>query len=459
VKSSKAEIHARFHKIPRLRFSAERRFTSYAGLVLVQALARTLMLKARLGKCFAHLGKHAVYGPASIVMLVVLLIMLGFRRLRDLDFCHDDPLLARVAGLRTLPNVSTVSRTLAPIDDDGVDNLRAMIRDLVIERLQKQALARVTIDFDGSVVSTRGHAEGTAVGFNPRSKGARSYYPLFGTIAQTDQFFDMHHRPGNVHDSNGAAEFMSGCLWELSQRLPGAQLETRLDSAFFSELVLLTLEEYDVEFTCSVPFERFPALKRLIEQQRRWQPIEDGWACFEPDWAPKGWDERYRFICVRHAVPVQNRAPIQLDLFIPRDHEYEYTVIVTNKRTTARSVTAFHHGRGSQEKLLGEAKQHAALDVVAGRRLSTNRVFALAGMLAHNLSRELQMAAEPAPRTTTSKRAALWRFMSLGTLRQRLLHRAGKLSRPGGELTLTMNANAAIQAELDRYLTALGSGC
>jgi hypothetical protein len=56
---------------------------------------------------------------------------------------------------------------------------------LVLERLEKEALQTVTLDFDGSVQSTKRHAEGTAVGFNKEKKGARSYYPLFCTVAQT----------------------------------------------------------------------------------------------------------------------------------------------------------------------------------------------------------------------------------------------------------------------------------
>jgi hypothetical protein len=52
-------------------------------------------------------------------------------------------------------------------------------------------LPRLTLDFDGSVQSTKGHAEGSAVGFNKVKKGARSYYPLFCTVAQTGQFFDL----------------------------------------------------------------------------------------------------------------------------------------------------------------------------------------------------------------------------------------------------------------------------
>ena len=63
-----------------------------------------------------------------------------------------------------------------------------------MERLAVEGLSRVTVDFDGSVLSTGRHAEGTAVGFNKKKKGARSYYPLFCTIAQTDQVLDVHHR-------------------------------------------------------------------------------------------------------------------------------------------------------------------------------------------------------------------------------------------------------------------------
>jgi hypothetical protein len=456
VKSSKAEIHAAFHKIPRLRFTAERTLTSYAGLVLVQALIAKLGLKAKLSSCFADLRKHAIYGPASIVMLVVVIIMLGFRRLRDLDFCREDPMLARVAGLRRLPDVATVSRTLAACDDRSIDALRERaLRGPVLDRLAAERFARVTADFDGSVQSTCGHAEGTAVGYNPRRKGARSYYPLFCTIAQTDQFFDIHHRPGNVHDSNGAHEFMGACFWQLGQRLPGAKLETRLDSAFFNELVLMTVEEHHVEFTCTVPFERFPRLKQLIEARERWARIDDDWSWFETVWKPERWDAPYRLVFARKRRLVRTREPLQLDLFIPKDFEYEYTVIATNKAESAKSIVAFHHGRGSQEKLFGEAKQHAALDVIAGKRLCTNRVFTIASMLAHNLSRELQMAAAPAQRATMPTRAARWAFQSLGTIRQWLLHRAGKLSRPQGELTLTVTANATVESALHRYLSAL----
>lgn len=455
MKSSKNEIHTKIHKIPRIRFSEERKLTSYSGIVVFQALFHSLKLKVRLHQCFRHLKDSKIFGHVSVMLLLIIHIVIGFRRLRGLDYYRDDPLVARVIGTRKLPDVATVSRTLADFDNESVENLRDLNREMVVERIKKERLDVLTIDFDGTVQSTNGHAEGTAVGFNKKKKGARSYYSLFATIAQTSQFLDLLHRPGNVHDSNGAAQFIAWTIYRIARELPGVKLESRIDSAFYNKVIFWVLDQLAVEFTCSVPFERFPKLKAIIEQRRRWRCIDGDVSYFESDWKPEEWKERYRLLIVRTRNRKQTKGPLQLDLFEPVDHGYEYKAVATSKTDTAEDVLKFHNGRGSQEKLFGEAKQHAALDLIATRRKVGNQVFTLAGMLAHNLGRELQMAARPAQRKNLEKRPARWEFQSLGTIRQHLLHNAGTLTRPQGELMLTMNANDTVREELIRYLDAL----
>jgi hypothetical protein len=340
------------------------------------------------------------------------------------------------------------------MDTEGVENLLGLNRALVLGRLQTIDVPRVTLDFDGVVQSTKGHTEGTAIGFNKKKKGARSYYPLFCTVAQTDQIFDMHHRSGNVHDSNGALEFIDDCLSKVKEALNRVHLEVRVDSAFFSDDILWLLELYRAEFTCSVPFARFSELKTMVQSRKRWKRLDNRWSFFEAKWKPKCWDERYRFLFLRQQNEVRHKGPLQLDLYQPKDFEYEYKVIVTNKKGTAKKILQFHNGRGVQEKLFGEGQQHAALGIVPTRRMIANQTFTIAGILAHNLSREIQMAAAaPAPRQT-AKRNSLWKFQSLGTIRQRLLHRAGSLSRPAGKLTLTVSGNDIVRAEMDNYLQA-----
>jgi hypothetical protein len=451
VKSSKAQIHAKYHKIPAIRFE-DQRLTSFSGLLIFQTLFSRLNLKQRLKKCFSHAKVSPIFGHHLVVLLMIVHLLLGFRRLREVDYYRDDPIVLRLLGLRRLPDVSTISRALSQIEYEDVEKQRELSRCLVIEGLIRERLPRLTFDFDGSVITTKGHAEGTAVGFNKVKKGGRSYYPLFCTVAQTGQFFDVLHRPGNVHDSNGADEFMMRCFEELLHKLKGTTFESRMDSAFFSKKVLTVFDDNHVKFTASVPFERFTELKGIIEQRKRWRRIDKEWSYFETNWKPKSWDTTCRFIFTRRRTRKQRKGPIQLGLFEPRDFNFDYKVIVTNKSESAKAVILFHNGRGSQEAIFGDAKGDCGLNVIPTRRLIGNQVYTLCSMMAHNMSRELQMISAPAASRAQPKRPTAWKFKTLDTLRHRIIQRAGRLTLPQGELTLTLSANRAVRKDLLHFL-------
>lgn len=455
MRSRKAEIVRRVHALPTVSYDEQGRLTSFAGLVLFFALFRALDLSARLRRCFAHLGRGRVFGSARVLLQLIVHVILGFRRLRDRDYYADDPLVCRLLGVTKLPDVATISRTLAAADAKAVGNVRGLVRDLVLERSSALKLGRVTLDFDGSVLSTSRRAEGSAVGYNPKRKGARSYYPLFAVISQLGMFLDMLHRPGNAHDSRGAKEFIGDCVDAVRARLPKAVLEARLDSAFFDDGVLALLEELRVQYAAAVPFTRFVRLRHLVDSRQRWIRIDDEWSYFETSWRPKKWSVDRRIILVRRRHPVRRKGPLQLDLFEPVDYDFDYKAIVTNKRVGAASVLAFFNGRGIQEQLFGEAKQHAALDYIPSRRLVPNQLYVLSTMLAHNLGRELQLRAEPEQRRTTPTRAGIFIVRTLGTLRDQLVRRAGALTRPGGRLALTIAAPPAARVEFDHLLRHL----
>jgi hypothetical protein len=455
MKSSKAEIHSRVHALPEVRFE-DHILTSFSGIALFQALLSRLGLKQKLRECFRGVRVLGTYGLAVVFLQLVLHIIVGFRRLRDRDYYCDDPLLCRVLGVRRLPDVSTISRTLSAATPASVDRVRDVAREMVLARLKALRPARVTLDFDGSVLSTRGHAEGTAIGYNRKRRGARSYYPLFCTVAQTGQFLDFHHRPGNVHDSNGAFGFMNRCVDAVQGAVPAAQLESRIDGAFFDQDLLAQLHTCGVEFSVSLPFARFPELKQMVENRRHWHRLDDTWSYFETTWRPSSWDPTpYRVLFVRKRFEKPIKGPLQLDLFEPRDRDYDYRAVMSNKIEGPHAVVRFHHGRGGQEGILGESKSHAQLDYVPCRRLVANQLYTAASVLAHNLGRELQMATRPPERRTTPTRMALWIFDSLGSLRNRLVRRAGKLARPAGKLTLTVSANGVARDEFATYLDAL----
>jgi Transposase DDE domain group 1 len=228
-----------------------------------------------------------------------------------------------------------------------------------------------------------------------------------------------------------------------------------MDSAFFSDEIVGSLDAAGVEYTVSVPFERFTDLKARIEARRIWWPGTAEWDYFEAKWKPKAWKAPHRFLFIRTRVKQQHKEPIQLDLFVPHEYGYEFKVILTNKPLGARKTLVFHNGRGSQEGILAELKSDNALGYIPTRTWVGNQIYLLSVLLAHNLSRELQMIAHPPSRATLEKRPAFWAFERLDTFRRRILQRAGRLIRPQGQLTLSMSANPAVQEELLHYLDAL----
>jgi hypothetical protein len=170
MKCSKAAVHRKTHRLPEIRFE-DQRLTSFAGLILFQSLFSRLGLKEQLTGCFRHLKVSPIFGHGLTVLLLIVHLLLGYRRLQEIRYYQDDPLVHRLLGVTRLPDVATVSRSLAGMDDRSVDKLRQLNRRLVLQRLGELGLARITLDFDGSVL-------------------------------------DIWHRPGNVHDSNGAQAFI-----------------------------------------------------------------------------------------------------------------------------------------------------------------------------------------------------------------------------------------------------------
>jgi hypothetical protein len=65
------------------------------------------------------------------------------------------------------------------------------------------------------------------------------------------------------------------------------------------------------------------------------------------------------------------------------------------------------------------------------------------------------MAAQSPDRGTTEKRAPLWIFEELRSLRDRFIQRAGRFARSQGHLTLTLSANESVKWGLRGYPEAL----
>lgn len=444
LKKSNIEYNKKNRCNPVIKFKKQK-ITSFSGIIIFFNFFKEKDFFNKIKQSVNHIQDKTVIGYHKIFIILTLHLLLGFRQLREIECYCNDPLVLRFLSLKKLPDLSTITRNISKADKRAIDALRQINREDILKNLVINDINKITIDFDGSVLSTGRRAEGTAVGFNKKKKGQRSYYPLFCTIAQTGQVFDFHHRPGNVHDSNGACDFIITCIRLIRNYLPYSEIEVRMDSAFFDDDIVDVLEEKKIDFTISVPFERFPELKGMIEGRKRWKNAFKNFSYFFSKWSPKCWEKKYQFVFIRQKVAKQEKGVIQLDLFRPVSYEYSYTVVISNKQTTAKKILTFHHGRGNQENIFSELKTQVQMDYIPTNSLHGNQLYLLAAIFAHNQTRSLQMEIKPKRFNDSPTRKPLWLFQEIKTFRRRIINISGSLAQPARKLTLTINDNKIVE--------------
>ena len=183
MKRSRKDVVRKATKIPRLKFE-HHRLTSFAGLVVFQRLFHVLQLRKRFSRCLDGQGTGKAFPTARLFLQLIVHLLIGFRELRHADCYRDDPLVQRVLGFEVMPDVATLSRMLKCANAKSVSSLKKLLGDLVLARFIEHPLARITLDFDGSVQSTKRRAQGTAVGYNKKTKRSSQ---LLSTV--------LHNRP------------------------------------------------------------------------------------------------------------------------------------------------------------------------------------------------------------------------------------------------------------------------
>ena len=119
------------------------------------------------------------------------------------------------------------------------------------------------------------------------------------------------------------------------------------------------------------------------------------------------------------------------------------------------AIAHFMAGRGAHEKAYGELKSGFAFDCVPTHSYQANSAWQIFCLLAFNLTRGFQAATIAAPRRQNRKRRTTRRFLSIHTLRFRLLNRAGLIVSPNGRPTLDVGTAPDVRRNFEKSESAL----
>jgi len=457
VRRPKAELRARVNGQLTLRYERTG-LTSYAGLEFVRRWLHRDGIVALLRHELTRALPSTDYSVLRMVLVILALLLSGGRRLRHLRYLAGDPLVLRFCGLRHLPTARTVGRWLGALRSRHLRRLQTVNALIAARAIRQSGQRRLTIDVDGSVVSTGLTVAWAQRGFNPHRRKVPSYYPITAYEAQSGQVLRVQNRPGDIHDGKAALPFLRALLRQVRVTVgAGYPIEFRMDGAFFRRDVLTLLTRAGADYAIRVPFYPWVGVKELVRRSRVWTRVTATVSCVEHEIDLVPWQQRRRIVIYRTHVQHETAKNFQLDLFDPSDGHYEYSAVVTNKPLGGPALWAFMCGRGVHEKVYGELKSGFAFACVPTRQYVANSAWQVLSGLAFNLSRSFQRATTARRRPPSRKRRTLFAFETIHTLRALCFQRAGIVAHPQGRAVLDVGSSPAVAERferLDRLLAA-----
>ncbi len=449
MRLSRADFHSVCKSFFKIEFASQD-ITAFGGLELIGRYFRLIELGRTVRSVFARYDLGGDYRAIDMMLVIVVLILVGGRRLDHLNYLCEDPLVKRFCGLLRLPRERSVARWLKRFTHKSLQALVEINSQIVCAALEKEKLGRLTLDIDGSVITTGASVAWAFRGFNPHHRKDPSYYPILAHLAQTGHILRVKNRPGNVHDSKGAVAFLRALIEDVRMRLgKSLPLEFRMDGAFFQRGIIELLERRKAGYAIKVPFFKWLGLLPMIRERQRWQALREDMGCFELALPIATWEKTLRVVIYRKPVHHETKKNYQLDLFDPDDGYFEYSAVSTNLTLSAGALWDFMAGRGAQEKTFAELKGEWALDVVPTHHYGANSAWQQISILGHNLLRNFQLHTLATPKPRSRKRTYGFFLQSLKTLRFKLIHQPARLVKPQGYSVLRFSVAPPVQTLIE----------
>jgi hypothetical protein len=449
VRLSRADFHSACKSFFKIEFASQD-ITAFGGLELIRRYFRLIELGRTVRSVFARYDLGGDYRAIDMMLVIVVLILVGGRRLDHLNYLCEDPLVKRFCGLLRLPRERSVARWLKRFTHKSLAALVEINSQIVCAAIEKEKLGRLTLDIDGSVITMGASVSWAFRGFNPHHRKDPSYYPILAHLAQTGHILRVKNRPGNVHDSKGAVAFLRALIEDVRMRLGRAlPLEFRMDGAFFQRGIIELLERRKAGYAIKVPFFKWLGLLPMIRERQRWHALREGMGCFELALPIAAWEKALRVVVYRKPVHHETKKNYQLDLFDPDDGYFEYSAVSTNLTLSAGALWDFMAGRGAQEKTFAELKGEWALDGVPTHHYGANSAWQQISILGHNLLRNFQLHTLATPKPRSRKRTYGFFLQSLKTIRFKLIHQPARLVKPQGYSVLRFSVAPPVQTLIE----------
>ena len=437
MKSSKASKHSsrvrnrtRSVKIS----STAHGLTSQAGLIPVVKYLDRIGFEKTVKQSIPHQrGDNADYQLSDGILLTLVGMIGGATSMAKVTTVWADTVLRKIAGWLKIPVETTILRIFKEVSEAQISQFEALthtLRGQHWRRLLRAGKSKVGlrpvhwIDVDSTVDTVCGRQEGSAKGFNPKKKGARSFHPQIAFLAETKEILQAWFRTGSAYTSNGIVEFTRQLLAHLPNRM---RIIFRADSGYFVGDLLELLDTRGHGYLIKVKLRNLVAL--LTAQS--WTAIKSqpGWEQCTFQYQCGGWSRTRQLVAVRMKKPKQGAEP-QSDLW-EATIEYDYFCYVTTEPLAPWQAHKKYGERATCETWIEEAKAQMGLGKIRTDKFLANAALFHCAVLAYNTVRWMAQL-------SGNKTLCQW---EPETLRTYLVRVAGKLLTGNNQLRIKTPAD------------------
>jgi len=355
-----------------------------AGLLLVATLSQRLGLEALVNATVRLIGRAGGARPGRKVLTLMHAMIAGASHID-----HSDVLRAgstsNVLGHRVMAP-STLGTFLRAFTFGHVRQLEAVIGDALTRAWTLGAgpgEAPLVIDIDSTICQVVGkHKHGSGYGYTK----VLGYHPLLATRADTGEVLHARMRKGSANTQRGARRFIDEVVARVRRAGATGPVTVRVDSGFWSNDTIVTLNRLDVRYTMAVRTNT-KGIAAAIAQipDAAWVDIDytcDGQAqVAECDYTTS----RGRHAITRRLVVRRTRLTDTTQLKLWPD--WRHHAFLTDLTGTTVDVDQFHRHHAVVELAIKDLKEGAGLEHVPSGNFSANSAWLQCAVLAHNMIR------------------------------------------------------------------------
>ena len=405
--------------------------THYGGIYFFQEFLRVLQFRHFLARRLGDFRSRHDYPLSQMVLALIYPIVLGLDRLESASFLRPDETFQYLTGLPSYPDPQSLRRFLLHAPPEFRQQLHRFNNRLLQQFIHlPEHRSRLILDLDSTVVTVFGRQEGTAVGYNPRYRGKRSYDPLLCLEANSSFLWDTELRPGDAGTWAGSRELLATCFLSIPADI--RELRVRADAGFGYGPVLEMLEARSAQY--AVVARMTGSLKRALGGLR-YERLNPRWEIAQCEHRSSERAPVRRCVVVRRPIEETDPEPTLFTL-----QRYLYRAWITNLDLTPAGVWHFYDGRAGMEPRIRELREDFALRKIPTRAFAANALYLEVVRLAYNLVTVFQRTCVPEE----------WQDLTLSSLRHKLLWLPGELTRPQNRPTLRLANSPILQKWTDK---------